>query len=253
MNAGVASMNTGTAENDAPVTLVTGVSRGIGMAIAQDLTRSGNRVIGLSRTQPEGFEGELVQVDLMDPAATASAVKEIAGSHRVLRLVNNAGISRVAPSEAASLEDFEAMMAVNVRSVMQCMQAVLPAMREAGFGRIVNIGSRAAMGKEGRLIYSASKAAVLSMTRTVALEYAQHGITANCIAPGPIETDMIRKSYPPGSAEREAFTRQLPVGRFGTPGEIAHACAYFLSDEAGFTTGQVLYVCGGMSVGLAGV
>ena len=167
----------------------------------------------------------------------------------MLRLVNNAGVARIADAESATLDDYEAIMAVNVRSVMQCMQAVLPTMREAKFGRIVNIGSRAGTGKEGRLVYGASKAAVVSMTRTVALEYAAHGITANCIGPGPIETDMIRKSYPVGSEKRTAFTRQVPVGRFGQPEEIAHACAYFLSDEAGFTTGQVLYVCGGMSVG----
>lgn len=237
------------ARADSSVTVVTGVSRGIGTAIAQDLARRGHRVVGLARTQPEAFDGEFYSVDLADPAATAATMAEITRKHRVLRLVNNAGIARIAPVEAATLEDFEAIMAVNVRSVMQCMQAVLPGMREAQFGRIVNIGSRAGMGKEGRLIYGASKAAIVSMTRTVALEYAGDGITANCIGPGPIETDMIRKSYPAGSDKRTAFTRQVPVGRFGQPEEIAHACAYFLSDEAGFTTGQVLYICGGMSVG----
>ncbi len=242
-------MDTTGAGKDGSVTLVTGVSRGIGTAIAQDLVRRGHRVVGLARTQPEIFDGDFYSVDLADAAATAAALEEITRKYRVLRLVNNAGISRIADVEGATLDDFEAIMAVNVRSVMQCMQAVIPTMREAGFGRIVNIGSRAGMGKEGRLIYGASKAAVVSMTRTVALEYAAHGITANCIGPGPIETDMIRKSYPVGSEKRTAFTRQVPVGRFGTPEEIAHACAYFLSDEAGFTTGQALYVCGGMSVG----
>ncbi len=236
---------------ESSVTVVTGVSRGIGTAIAQDLARRGHRVVGLARTRPEVFDGEFFPVDLADPAATAATLAEITRKHRVLRLVNNAGISRLATVEAATLDDFEAIMAVNVRSVMQCMQAVLPGMREAGFGRIVNIGSRAGMGKESRLVYGASKAAIVSMTRTVALEYAAYGVTANCIGPGPIETDMIRKSYPPGSEKRTAVTSQLPVGRFGQPEEIAHACAYFLSDEAGFTTGQVLYVCGGLSVGQA--
>ncbi|MCL4768474.1 MAG: SDR family oxidoreductase [Hyphomicrobiaceae bacterium] len=236
---------------DRPVTLVTGVSRGIGMAIAQDLARRGHRVVGMARTPPAAFEGIFVPVDLADPAATAAALEEVTGRHRVLRLVNNAGMVRVAGVEAVSLDDFDALMGVNVRSVMQCIQAVLPAMRAARFGRIVTIGSRAGLGKEGRLVYSTSKAAVLGMTRTVALEYAMEGITANCIAPGPIETDMIRINYPPGSENRAAITRRIPLGRFGTTAEIAHACAYFLSDEAGFTTGQVLYVCGGMSVGQA--
>lgn len=233
------------------VTLVTGVSRGIGMAIAQELAKRGYRVVGLARTQPEAFDGDFYPVDLADAGATATVLKEITRKHRVLRLVNNAGISRIADVEATTLDDFDAVMAVNVRSVMQCMQAVLPTMREANFGRIVNIGSRAALGKNGRLVYGASKAAVVSMTRTVALEYAAYGITANCIGPGPIETDMIRNGYPVGSEERTAFTRQVPVGRFGQPEEIAHACAYFLSEEAGFTTGQVLYVDGGVSVGQA--
>ncbi len=241
---------TGAGEHDS-VTLVTGVSRGIGTAIAQELAKRGHRIVGLARTQPEAFDGDFYPVDLADAGATATVLKEITRKHRVLRLVNNAGISRIAGVEATTLDDFDAIMAVNVRSVMQCMQAVLPAMREAKFGRIVNIGSRAGLGKDDRLVYGASKAAVASMTRTVALEYAAYGITANCIGPGPIETDMIRKGYPVGSEKRTAFTRQVPVGRFGQPEEIAHACAYFLSEEAGFTTGQVLYVDGGVSVGQA--
>jgi NAD(P)-dependent dehydrogenase (short-subunit alcohol dehydrogenase family) len=89
------------------------------------------------------------------------------------------------------------------------------------------------------------------MTRTAALELARDGITVNCVAPGPIETDMIRVGYPPGSKEREALTNEIPAGRFGSPEEIAAATAYFLSDAAGFTTGQVLYVCGGLTAGLA--
>jgi 3-oxoacyl-[acyl-carrier protein] reductase len=232
-----------------PVTLVTGVSRGIGEAIAADLTRRGHHVIGLARTKPAGFQGTFVEVDLSDGSALATALRDITTTHQVLRLVNNAGVAQVAASDEATLAQFDTMMAVNVRAVMQTIQAVIPAMRQAGFGRIVNIGSRAAMGKDGRMIYGASKAAVLSMTRTVALEYAKTGITANCIAPGPIETAMIKLNYPEGSAPRAALVGQVPMRRMGTPDEIAHAVSYFLDDAAGFTTGQVLYVCGGLSVG----
>jgi 3-oxoacyl-[acyl-carrier protein] reductase len=232
-----------------PITLVTGVSRGIGEAVAADLTARGHHVIGLARTKPHGFAGTFVSVDLADAAALTTALADIASRFHVLRLVNNAGVAQVAPSDAATLEQFDTMMSVNVRAVMQTMQAVIPAMRQAGFGRIVNIGSRAAMGKDGRLIYGASKAAVLSMTRTIALEYAKFGITANCIAPGPIETAMIKLNYPEGSAPRAALVGQVPMRRMGRPDEIARAVSYFLDDAAGFTTGQVLYVCGGLSVG----
>jgi 3-oxoacyl-[acyl-carrier protein] reductase len=232
-----------------PVTLVTGASRGIGRAIAQDLMKRGHQVIGMARSRPEGFEGTFVAVDLADRGATSAALAEVTARHRVLHLVNNAGMAKAAETEQASLDDLDAMMTLNVRAVLQCMQAVLPAMRDARFGRIVNIGSRAGLGKEGRLVYGATKAAVLSMTRAAAIEYARYGITVNCVAPGPVETDMIRIGYPPGSSKRAEFTRQIPVGRFGRPEEIAHACAYFLADEAAFTTGQVLYVCGGLSIG----
>jgi 3-oxoacyl-[acyl-carrier protein] reductase len=149
-----------------PITLVTGVSRGIGEAVAADLTRRGHHVIGLARSKPEGFEGTFVGVDLSDGEALKLALADVTSRHNILYLVNNAGVAQIAPSDEATLEQFDTMMAVNVRAVMQTMQAVIPAMRQAGFGRIVNIGSRAAMGKDGRLIYGASKAAVLSMTRT---------------------------------------------------------------------------------------
>ncbi|MEZ5843803.1 MAG: SDR family oxidoreductase [Hyphomicrobiaceae bacterium] len=232
-----------------PVTLVTGASRGIGAEIAADLTRRGHHVIGLARKKPEGFAGTFVAADLSDAKATAGALAEIVGAYRPLHLVNNAGIAINKPLAEASLADFEAMMAVNLRAAFQAMQAVVPVMREAGFGRIVNIGSRAALGKEGRGIYAATKGGLLSMTRTIALETARAGITCNLVAPGPIETDMIRIGYPEGSPARASLTGQVPVGRFGRPEEIAHAVAYFLDAAAGFTTGQALYVCGGLTVG----
>ncbi len=231
-----------------PVTLVTGVSRGIGLAIAHELTRRGHHVVGTARSRPDDFDGTFVAVDFTDAAQTAEVLAEIGAKYRPLRLVNNAGVAAHSPVMDADIERFDLMMAVNLRAPMQAMQSVIPNMREAGFGRIVNIGSRAALGKTGRTIYGATKGGLLAMSRTVALETAADGITVNVVAPGPIETAMIRQSYPEGSEARANLTGDVPMGRFGKPEEIAAAVAYFLSDEAGYTTGQVLYVCGGLSV-----
>lgn len=233
-----------------PITLVTGASRGIGLALAKDMAARGHHVVGLSRSAPkEGFPGDYVTGDLSDAADTARALADIAGRYAVDNLVNNAGLITVERLEQATLPAFEQMIAVNMRALMQCSQAVLPAMKAKRHGRIVNIGSRAALGKEGRGIYGATKAAVVGFTRSWALELARDGITVNCVAPGPIETELFRDANPPGSPQAEALIATVPVGRIGQPSEVAAACAYFMSAEAGFVTGQVLNVCGGLTVG----
>ena len=117
---------------------------------------------------------------------------------------------------------------------------------------MVNIGSRAALGKGGRTVYGASKAGLAGMTRTWALELAADGITVNTVAPGPIATELFNQSNPPGQPKTLALEASIPVGRVGQPEEVAHSVAMFLDPRAGFITGQLLYVCGGISVGLAG-
>jgi NAD(P)-dependent dehydrogenase (short-subunit alcohol dehydrogenase family) len=237
---------------DRRVTLVTGVSKGIGKAVAEEMTARGHHVVGMSRSRPgDWFKGTFVAVDFADAAATKDALAQVAKEHRITGLVNNAGVSVAKRAENLTLDDIDTVMGVNFRALVQCVQAVLPGMRQGKYGRIVNIGSRAALGREGRIVYGGSKAAVASMTRSLALEVAREGITVNCVAPGPVETELFLKNHPHGSPELQKIAGAIPMQRIGTTQEIAGACAYFLSDQAAYTTGQVLYVCGGLSVGSA--
>jgi NAD(P)-dependent dehydrogenase (short-subunit alcohol dehydrogenase family) len=136
---------------------------------------------------------------------------------------------------------------------MLVAQGLQPLMQAARFGRIINISSRAALGKELRTVYSATKAGLLGMTRTWALELAPYGVTVNAIGPGPIATELFKSGNPPESPKTKKILESIPVKRMGEPEDIAHAVASLLDDRAGFITGQVLYVCGGMTVGLGQV
>jgi 3-oxoacyl-[acyl-carrier protein] reductase len=234
--------------NGRPAALVTGVSRGIGRAIATRLAADGYHVVGVSRSAPENFEGTYRALDLSAPDAKAQLF-EIAAEFKPSRVVANAGISAGGPIEDVSDDEFADVMRTNVQSVLWTMQAGLPAMKANSFGRIVVIGSRASLGKAERVPYAASKSALSGMVRTAALELGRHGITVNIVAPGPIDTEMFAKHQPEGSPAREKIVSTMPVGRMGLPEEVADAVAYFCGDKAGFTTGQSLFVCGGLSVG----
>lgn len=228
--------------------IVTGASQGIGHAIAATLAAAGYHVVNLDRSPPETPVGTYLAVDLADRRATAEALARVTRDHAVTRLVNNVGTVRPAPLAEQTAADIDAVMDLNVRTAMQCAEAVLPAMREAGFGRIVNISSRAALGKELRTAYAASKAALHGLTKTWALELGPHGITVNAVSPGPIATDLFRRVNPDDSPRTAAIRDAIPMRRMGRPEDIASAVAFFLGADSGFVTGQVLHVCGGMTV-----
>lgn len=230
--------------------VVTGASSGIGEAVARQLLDSGRTVITLQRRPPRFRHERLLfyAVDLADAEAARKVAADVAAGHAVRYLVNNAGVNRPGTLEQTTVEDLDYAMAVNVRAAMVLTQAFAPGMRAAGFGRIVNISSRAAMGKTGRTAYSAAKAGLIGMTRTLCLELAASGITVNAIAPGPVATGLFDRGHPPGGEKRQRVIDSIPVKRVGTPEDVARAVVFLLSPDSGYITGQTLFVCGGTSV-----
>ena len=227
--------------------IVTGGSAGIGRAIAERLLAAGHEVLSLD-LQPSPLGVRHVRVDLTDAQATRQAAAEIARSHAVTTLIHNAGAIRPAPLADVRLEDLNALANLHLGAAVTLAQAVLPAMKAAGYGRIVLVSSRAALGLPTRTAYAATKAGMLGMARTWALELAPLGITVNVVAPGPIRSAMFHSLVPEGSPQEEKLARSIPVGRLGEPDDVARAVMFFAERDAGFVTGQVLYVCGGASV-----
>ena len=233
------------------VAVVTGGARNIGQAIALRLQQDGYQVIVVDIVEPEAksLQADARQVDLADADATQRVMTEIAEHYTVTRLVNNVGIVAPALIEEARLEDFDKLMHLNVRSALVCTQALLPAMKANGMGRIVLNTSRVVLGKEARTIYSATKGALQSMARTWALELAEHGITVNCVAPGPIATSAFWQNNPPDSERARRIIDNIPLQRMGQPEDVAQAVSFFCDERSGFITGQTLFVCGGVTVG----
>lgn len=225
--------------------LITGGSSGIGAAIAERCALDGFEPVVID------IVGDGIIADLSDVASTARALEEALDGGPITSIVNNVGAVLPASAEDQTLDELAAAWSLNLRAAMQCTQALLPGMKKAGYGRIVSISSRAALGKELRSAYAASKAGLIGLTRVWALELGRYGITANAVSPGPIATKLFRDANPADSPRTQAIIDAVPVRRMGTPADVAQAAAFFLSPDTGFVTGQTLQVCGGITVGLA--
>lgn len=231
--------------------VITGAGQGIGLELASRLLERDYTAVSIDRHAPaEAPEGLITVVaDLLDEAAVAEAAKTIAAAHDVTHFVHNAGLIWPNLLQDAKAGDIAGLAQLHLGSALTLMQAFLPAMQAARFGRVVFNSSRAALGVPTRTAYSATKAGMIGMARTWALELAPEGITVNVVAPGPIQTDNFWDIIPKGSEREGELAERMPVGRLGTVRDVSNAMLFFCDPENGFVTGQTLYVCGGASIG----
>lgn len=238
------------------VAIITGGTRGIGLAIAHSMAREGARVVISGRDPETGMSAEkqvdrafFIKADVSEQEQAHSLIKKTLDIYgRIDILVNNAGIHAAAPFVEESPELWNRMFGVNVMGTVFTSQFVVPAMIQQGGGRIVHIASKAGVvGEPGHAAYSASKGAVIALTRAMAIELAQYRITVNAVCPGPVLTNMLRGVFPEEEKQIE-LGKEAPLGRIGCPEDIVGAVLLFASDESDWCTGQVLSVDGGFSV-----
>jgi NAD(P)-dependent dehydrogenase (short-subunit alcohol dehydrogenase family) len=245
------------------VAIITGAARGIGKAAAFKMSDEGASVVlvdiaseELTRVVDElnaaGGKALGVSVDIRDRSAVHKMVDRANRNFGTVEiLVNNAGVVCTGLLEEAKEEQWDMVAAVNLKGSFFCAQAVVPIMKKNRYGKIVNIGSRVSLGKQGRTVYAATKAGLIGMTRTWALELAQYNINVNYIGPGMIATEMFKQANPKNSKKTVILINSIPLKRMGTPEEVANLISFLASDEASFITGQTIFICGGMTVGAA--
>jgi len=238
------------------VAIVTGGNGGIGLGMATGLAQAGAALVIAGRNPAKnaaavkalealGAKAAAVEADVTVQAECRALIEAASGKFgRLDILVNNAGIAIPGPFLDSPPDAWDDVIAVNLRGTLLCAHAALPGMVRRGYGRIVNISSQFGLAGAARFaVYSAAKGAVIAFTKALAREVGPHGVTVNAVAPGPIVTDMNRTTYTAEEWRRRAA--RLPVGRVGDPEDVAHAVLYLASEEAGFTTGQVVMPNGG--------